>query len=56
MKSIASEALAAMHGVALPIAAIGVPGIVFGAVVGFVVMTTWGFRRVRATSRERPVG
>jgi hypothetical protein len=44
------EALAAMHGIALPIAAIGIPGILFGAVVGFVVLTTWGFRRVRAVS------
>jgi hypothetical protein len=44
------EALAAVHGMAMPIAAIGIPGILFGAVVGLVVLTTWGFRRVRAIS------
>jgi hypothetical protein len=42
------EALAALHGVALPIASLGMPGIVLGAVVGIVVLTTSITRRRRA--------
>jgi hypothetical protein len=41
------EALATLHGIAVPIGAIGFPGILFGALVGLVVLATWGIRQVR---------
>ena len=44
------ESLAALHRIAVPIGAIGVPGIVLGAVVGLVVVSTWAIRRVRGVA------
>jgi hypothetical protein len=45
------EGLAALHDIALPVAAVGVPGILLGAVVGLIVLGTWTLRRAR---RSRP--
>jgi hypothetical protein len=39
------EPLAALHGVALPIAAFGLPAIPLGALIGLVVLATWAIRR-----------
>jgi hypothetical protein len=45
------EGLAVLHDVALPIAAVGVPGILLGAVAGLIILGTRTLRRVR---RPRP--
>jgi hypothetical protein len=47
------EALAALHGVALPIAALGMPGLVLGLVTGVVVLATWATRRRGGTQAGR---
>jgi hypothetical protein len=44
-------ALAALHPVALPIAALGLPAIPLGAIVGVAVFSTWAIRR-RTALRE----
>lgn len=43
-------ALASMHNVAAPIAALGVLGVPLGAIVGLGVLTTWAVRRVRRST------
>ena len=43
------EALAALHGIALPIAALGLPAIPLGLVVALVAIATWTVRRRRAS-------
>jgi hypothetical protein len=49
------EVLAALHGIALPFAALGLPAVPVGALVGGVVLVTWGVRRRRGVAGE-PTG